>query len=72
MAANRQYITVEEIDLLSFLKQIIARKLEFESVKLALPKTHPHVVQSVVRYFNLGPAPNQNFDRLVWRIAHGQ
>ncbi len=72
MAANRQIITVEEIDLLSFLRQNVARKLEIEAVKLRLPKTHPKVMQVVVCHFNLGPAPNQNFDWLVWRVAHGQ
>ncbi len=72
MAANSQIITVEEIDLLSFLRQNIARKLEMESVRLRLPRMHPRVVQAVVCHFNLGPAPNQNFDQLVWRIAHGQ
>ncbi len=72
MAANRQIITVEEINLLSFLRQNVAQKLEIEAMKLRLPKTHLAVVQAVVRHFNLGPAPNQNFDRLVWRVAHGQ
>ncbi len=72
MAANTQTITVEEIDLLSFLRQNVARKLEIEAVKQGRPKTHPRVVQAVVHYFNLGPAPNQTFDHLVWRIAHGQ
>ncbi len=72
MATNDQAITVEELDLLSFLRQNIARKLAIESVKQGLPQTYPRVVQAVVHYFNLGPAPNQHFDCLVWRIAHGQ
>ncbi len=72
MPANIQTITVEEVDLLSFLRQNVARKLEIEAVRQGLPKMHPRVVQAVVCYFNLGPAPNQTFDCLVWRIAHGQ
>ncbi len=72
MATNVRAISVEELDLLSFLRQNIARKLEIEALRQGLPKTHPRVCQAVVRYFNLGPAPNQNFDRLVWQIAHNQ
>ncbi len=72
MAANPRNITVQEIDLLGFLRQNIVRKLELEVVSQGLPRTHPRVIQAVVRHFNLGPAPNQTFDRLVWRIAHGQ
>ncbi len=72
MAANDQAITVEELDLLSFLRQNVARKLAIESVKQGLPQMHPWVVQAVVCYFNLGPTPDQHFDHLVWRIAHGQ
>ncbi len=72
MAANAHTITVEENDLLSFLRQNMVRKLEIEAVRQGLPKTHPRVVQAVVCYFNLGLAPNQTFDCLVWRIAHGQ
>ncbi len=72
MAANLRYITVQEIDLLGFLRQNIVRKLEEEAVSQGLPKTHPRVIQAMVRHFNLGPAPNQTFDRLVWQIAHSQ
>ncbi len=72
MATNTQTITVKEIDLLSFLRQNVVRILEIEAVRQGLPKSHPRVVQAVVCYFNLGPAPNQMFDRLMWRIAHGQ
>ncbi len=72
MATNVHNMSTEELDLLSFLKQNITRKLEIEASKQGLPRTHPRVCQAVVRYFNLGPAPNQNFDQLVWRIAHGQ
>ncbi len=72
MATNMRTIIVQEIDLLLFLRQNIVRKLEIEAARQGLPKTHPRVVQAVIKYFNLGPAPNQNFDRLVWRIAHDQ
>ncbi len=72
MAANVNTITVQEIDLLSFLRQNVVRKLEIEAARQGLPKTHPQVVQAVIRYFNLVPAPNQNFDCLVWHIAHDQ
>ncbi len=72
MAANVRSISVQELDLLSFLRQNVARKLEIEASRQVLPETHPRVCQAVVRYFNLGPAPNQNFDGLVWRIAHDQ
>ncbi len=46
------------------------QKLEEESARQGLTRTHPRVVQAVVRHFNLGPSPHQVFDRLVWRIAH--
>ena len=72
MAANACNITVQEIYLLGFLRQNVVRKFKIEAVRQGLPKTHPRVIQVVIRYFNLGPAPNQTFDRLVWRIAHGQ
>ncbi len=72
MAANACNITVQEIDLLGFLRQNVVRKLESEALRQGLPKTHPRVVQATMRYFNLGPTLHQTFDRLVWRIAHGQ
>ncbi len=75
MAANAptsQAITAEEIDLLSFLRQNIVRKLEVEAAAQGLAKTHPRVIRAMITYFNLGPASNRNFDRLVWRIANGQ
>ncbi len=76
MAANvgrmSQPITPEEIDLLSFLRQNIARKLAIEAHTQGLAKTHPRVLRAVINHFNLGAASNRNFDRLVWRIAHGQ
>ncbi len=70
MAANARYITPEEIDLLGFLHQNIMQKLEEEAARQGLTRTHPWVIQAVVRHFNLGPSPHQVFDRLVWRIAH--
>ncbi len=75
MAANdarAQLITAEEIDLLSFLRQNIVRKLEIEAVAQGLAKTHPWAIRAVISHFNLGPTSNRNFDQLVWRIAHGQ
>ncbi len=72
MATNPHNITVQEIDLPGFLRQNVVRELELEAVSQGLPRTHPSIIQAVVRHFNLGPAPNQTFDRLVWRIAHGQ
>ncbi len=75
MAANRtggRAITQEEIDILSFLHQNIARKLALEAHVQGRPKTHPRVVQATVAHFNLGPTSHQNFDRLVWAVAHDQ
>ncbi len=65
-------ITREEVDILSFSRQNIARKLALEAHQQGRPKTHPWVVQATVTYFNLGPTSHQNFDRLVWAVAHGQ
>ncbi len=65
-------ITREEIDILSFLHQNIARKLALEAHRQGRPKTHPGVVQATVAHFNLGPTSHQNFDRLVWAVAHDQ
>ncbi len=70
MAANpgcvQQAITPEEIDLLSFLSQNVVRKLEVEATAQGLAKTHPWVLRAVIQHFNLGPASNRNFNRLVW------
>ncbi len=73
-SANRgvREITREEVDILSFLRQNITRKLAIEAHQQGRPKTYPRVVQATVRYFNLGPTSHQNFDRLVWAVAHGQ
>ena len=47
-------------------------KLEIEAATQGLAKTHPWVLRAVIAHFNLGLAANRNFDRLVWKIAHGQ
>ncbi len=75
MASNStgvRTITREEIDILSFLCQNIAQKLALEAHQQGRPKTHPRVVQATVVHFNLGPTSHQNFDRLVWAVAHDQ
>ncbi len=58
MAANVHMITSKEIELLGFLRQNIVRKLEEESQVQGRPRTHPLVVQAVVRHFNLRPSPH--------------
>ena len=68
----QQAITLEEINLLSFLHQNVVRKLEVEVAAQGLAETHPQVLRAVIQHFNLGPASNRNFNRLVWHIAHGQ
>ena len=72
MAGVEHKITVEEIELLSFLRQNIQRKLILEARAQGLPKRDPRVVQAVVRYFSFGALPNHTFNRLVWRLAHDQ
>ncbi len=70
MAASQgRLITVQEEEILSFLRQNIIRKICEVSAELNLPKTYPVVCQTVSKYFNLGPAPHQIFDNLVWRLA---
>ena len=69
-AAQDRNITFEETEILSFLQQNIICKLCEEAQWQGLPKIHPRVVQAVVKYFNLGLAPHQIFDQLVWRLAH--
>ena len=69
---SNQPITAVDLDLLSFLRQNIARKLAIEASAQGLGKTHPQVIRAVIAHFNLGPAPNRNFDQLVWRIANNQ
>ncbi len=70
--ASNQPVTVVELDLLSFLRQNIARKLAIKARAQDLGKTHPWVIRAVIAHFNLGLAPNRNFDQLVWRIANDQ
>ncbi len=72
VGGTSQPIMPEEINLLSFLRQNIARKLTIEAHTQGLAKTHPRVLRAIITYFNLGAASNRNFDRLVWCIAHGQ
>ena len=69
-AAEARLITFEETELLSFLHQNVIRKLCEEAQKQGLPKTDPWVVQAVVLYFNIGPAPHGVFHNLVHRLAH--
>ncbi len=64
-----QRITMDEIELLSFLHQNIVRKLCKEA-KQGRPQTNPQVIQAVARYFNLGPAPHQIFNTLIKDIAN--
>ncbi len=63
-------ITFQEIELLSFLKQNMIRKICEVADQLNLPKTHPIVCQTVSAYFNLGATGHQVFDNLVWNLAH--
>ena len=63
-------ITFEEIELLSFLRQHIIRKLCKEAQRQGLPKTDPWVVRAVVAYFNGSPTPHGVFHNLVHRLAH--
>ncbi len=67
-AAAQRLITLEETELLSFLRQNIQRKLAEEAERQGLSR----VVQAVVRYFSLGPLPHNIINRLVWRLAHDQ
>ena len=68
--AEPRTITLEETELLSFLRQNILRKLAEEAERQGLSERHPWVVQAVVAYFSLGPLPHNIFNRLVWRLAH--
>ncbi len=71
-AAAQHLITLEETELLSFLRQKIQQKLAEEAERQGLSKRDPQVVQAVVRYFSLGPLPHNIFNRLVWHVAHDQ
>ncbi len=68
-AAGQRLISVQEEELLSFLKQNIIRKICEVIAQLGLPHTHPVVCQTVSKHFNLGPALHQLFDNLVWQLA---
>ena len=72
MASAQRFITLEETNVLSFLCQNIAHKLEIKSRTQGLAKTHPRVIRAVIQHFNLGPTSHRNFDCLVWAIARGQ
>ncbi len=67
--AGHRIITQTEEELLSFLKQNIIRKLIEISSQWGLAPTNPQVTQAVSWYFNVGPAPHQVFDNLVWQLA---
>ncbi len=69
-SAEPRLITLEEMELLSFLWQNVLRKLSEEAERQGLSERHPHVVQVVVAYFKKGPLPHHIFNRLVWRLAH--
>ena len=68
-AAGQWVITQQEEELLSFLKQNIIHKLIEFSSQWGLSPTNPQVTQAISRYFNIGPAPHQVFDNLVWQLA---
>ncbi len=63
-------ITLEEIELLSFLCQNIVRKLCQESAKQGRSQTDPRVIQVVARHVNLGPAHHQVFNSKIQEIAN--
>ncbi len=63
-------ITLEETELLSFLRQNVLRKLSEEAERQGLSERDPYVVQAVVGYFNKGPLTHHIFNCLVWRLAH--
>ncbi len=71
MATNApRYITNNEIELLSFLRQNVVRKLLEEVSRQNRDKRDPLVIAVVVQYFNLGPAPHGLFYNTVHQIAH--
>ncbi len=59
-----------QIELLSFLRQNIIRKLLEEANTQQRDKRDPLVIAAVVAYFNLGPAPHGLFHNLVHQLAH--
>ncbi len=71
MATNQaRIITNTEIELLSFLRQNIIRKLLEEASVQQRDKRDPLVIAAVVAYFNLGPTPHSLFHNLVHQLAH--
>ncbi len=71
MAANPpRFIATNEIELLSFLRQNMVRKLLEEVTRQNRDKRDPQVIAAVVTYFNLGPAPHGLFHNTVHQIAH--
>ncbi len=70
VAAELRDITVEEIELLSFLRQNIVRCICEEAERQGLSERDMRVVQAVVAYFNRGPAPYHIFNRSVWHLDH--
>ncbi len=70
--ANVAQLSQEERDILSFLRQNVARKLALEAHTQGLPQTHPRVLRAVIAHFNLGPTLHQGFNRLVWAVALGR
>ncbi len=71
MATNQvRMITTAEIELLSFLRQNIIRKLLEEVATQNRDKRDLQVIAAVVAYFNLGPAPHGLFHNLVHQLAH--
>ncbi len=70
MASNQWFITTNEIQLLSFLKQNIICKLCEEAAKQDKDKTDPWVIRTIVEYFNVGPTPHGVFNNLVHSLAH--
>ncbi len=71
MATNQpRIITVEEIELLSFLRQNVIRKICEEAEKQGRDRMDPRVIRAVVSYFNVGPAPHRVFHNLMHKLAH--
>ncbi len=69
-AAETCDITFEELELLSFLRQNVVRRICEEAERQGLSKRHPGVIQAVVACLNHGPVPHHIFNRLVWHLAH--
>ncbi len=71
MAANApRYIINNKIELLSFLRQNVVKKLLEEAVRQNRDKRDPLVIAVVVQYFNLGLASHGLFHNTVHQIAH--